>query len=429
MNRIETKIVIMITNRLAAAKDSNAKTEMIEELSENLYQRYLELTAEGMPEEEALQDAMESLGDVEELIAFLKEEESEENSYREHREKEKSHKEGGSSFFSCDLESGIEEIVNAAFSTARVAVDCARDVAKDVSEQWKERYPDGVFTGFSAKRGRKVDCTAIPPEYVHSMEICLTNGNIDISCGDEEGAYIEITGDTEEIETMLKEDGVLSISQGNTASAYYFFIRGMRRSDIAVRLPKKVWDKIHISTVNGDIHMGDHLECRELHASTTSGNLDMSGLSADNMTLRSCSGGIVGRELTGGLHGETKSGGIEIDGAYGRCELFSASGDIVYRGEGEEVNGSSTSGDVMLYLMKLPKKARSNSISGDCEVRVAPEEGFHISYRTVSGKFMTNLPFTGTLGEKNGDAVYGDGAFGEIEMSSVSGDIELCKME
>ena len=44
MNRIETKIIIMITNRLASAKDSDAKTEIIEELSENLYQRYLELT-------------------------------------------------------------------------------------------------------------------------------------------------------------------------------------------------------------------------------------------------------------------------------------------------------------------------------------------------------------------------------------------------
>lgn len=42
MNRIETKIIIMVTNRLASAKESDAKTEMIEELSENLYQRYLE---------------------------------------------------------------------------------------------------------------------------------------------------------------------------------------------------------------------------------------------------------------------------------------------------------------------------------------------------------------------------------------------------
>lgn len=70
MNRIETKIIIMITNRLASAKDSDAKTEMIEELSENLYQRYLELTEQGMPEEEAFAKAMESLGDVRNCLLF-----------------------------------------------------------------------------------------------------------------------------------------------------------------------------------------------------------------------------------------------------------------------------------------------------------------------------------------------------------------------
>lgn len=429
MNRIETKIVVMITNRLSAAKDSDAKTEMIEELSENLYQRYLELTAEGMPEEEALEEAMESLGDVEELLAFLKEEELEENPYREHRESENSRREGGSSFFKGDLESGIEEIVNAAFSTAKVAVDCAMDVAKDVSEQLKERYPDGVFQGFSTKRGRKVDCTAIPPEEVSSLEIRLTNGSISLSCADAEDAFIEITGDTEEIETMLKEDGVLSISQGNTASAAYFFMRGMRRSDIEVRLPKKVWERLNISTVNGDIYMGDELECRELNVSTTSGNLEIRRSSSEKMALRSVSGSIEGSELTGNLHGETKSGNIEIDGVYGRCELFSASGDITFKGESREVNCSSTSGAVELYLEKLPKKARGNSISGDCEVHIAAEEGFRVSYRTVSGKFMTNLPLAGTLGEKHGEAVYGDGAFGELQISSVSGNLELCGLK
>ena len=61
MYRIETMIIIMVTTRLASAKESDAKTEMIEELSENLYQRYLELTEQGTPEDAALAKAMESL--------------------------------------------------------------------------------------------------------------------------------------------------------------------------------------------------------------------------------------------------------------------------------------------------------------------------------------------------------------------------------
>ena len=71
MNRIETKIIVMVTNKLAAAKECDAKTELIEELSENLYQRYLDLTEAGVPEQEALQQAMDSLGDVKELLEYL----------------------------------------------------------------------------------------------------------------------------------------------------------------------------------------------------------------------------------------------------------------------------------------------------------------------------------------------------------------------
>ena len=53
MERIRTRIIIAVAERLSGAKDSNAKTELIEELSENLYQRYLDLAASGVSEEEA----------------------------------------------------------------------------------------------------------------------------------------------------------------------------------------------------------------------------------------------------------------------------------------------------------------------------------------------------------------------------------------
>ena len=52
MDRMKTRFIIAVTTRLAAAEDSNAKTDLIEELSDNLYQRYLDLTASGMAEEE-----------------------------------------------------------------------------------------------------------------------------------------------------------------------------------------------------------------------------------------------------------------------------------------------------------------------------------------------------------------------------------------
>ena len=71
MDRIKTRIIIAVAERLSAAKDSNAKTDLIEELSENLYHRYADLVAGGTGEEEAYQRAMEDLGDVSELLDYL----------------------------------------------------------------------------------------------------------------------------------------------------------------------------------------------------------------------------------------------------------------------------------------------------------------------------------------------------------------------
>lgn len=400
MNRIETKIVIMVTNRLAAAEDSDAKSDMIEELSENLYQRYLELTESGMPEEESLEKAMESLGDTEELLAYLREAANETEGAQDtqsFQENEFSRDEGTSSFSKDDLENGIEEIVNAALSTAR-------DVAKDVSDQLKEKYPEGVFRQFTVRKGRKVDCTAVPPESVHSLEIRLTNGNVRLKCTDEQDAFIKVEGDTEEIETMLKDDGILHISQGTTASAAYFFMRGMRRSDLVVELPERMWDYVSITTVNGDIDIENHLSCGELKASTASGDIE-------------------GRRLNGSLRAETKSGDIRLDGSCEKCELFSASGDVCFTGKSKEMNCTSTSGDISLKMENLPQRLKGNSISGNCEVKVPTESGFRISYKTISGDFKTDLPLAGGFDKRSGEAVFGDGFGGEIHLSNVSGDI------
>lgn len=51
MERIRTRFIIAVTERLASAADSTAKVELIEELSDNLYQRFQELLGSGVPEE------------------------------------------------------------------------------------------------------------------------------------------------------------------------------------------------------------------------------------------------------------------------------------------------------------------------------------------------------------------------------------------
>ena len=53
MNNTKTKFIIAISQKLSAAPDSDAKVDLIEELSENLCARYQDMVASGMPEDQA----------------------------------------------------------------------------------------------------------------------------------------------------------------------------------------------------------------------------------------------------------------------------------------------------------------------------------------------------------------------------------------
>lgn len=62
----------IVAKRLSAAPESTAKAELIEELSENLYSRYADLTASGVADQEARDRAVDALGDTDELVEYLK---------------------------------------------------------------------------------------------------------------------------------------------------------------------------------------------------------------------------------------------------------------------------------------------------------------------------------------------------------------------
>ena len=71
MDEMKVKLADAVAARLTAAPRSDAKDELIEELSDNLYRRFLDMTSAGMEEEAAFSRALEDLGDVDELLSYL----------------------------------------------------------------------------------------------------------------------------------------------------------------------------------------------------------------------------------------------------------------------------------------------------------------------------------------------------------------------
>ena len=71
MEEIKRRFIDAVSVKLAAAPQSAEKDELVEELSDNLYRRFLDMTGAGVEGEAAFTRAMEDLGDVDELLAYL----------------------------------------------------------------------------------------------------------------------------------------------------------------------------------------------------------------------------------------------------------------------------------------------------------------------------------------------------------------------
>ena len=462
MERIRTKFIIAVTQRLAAAADSTAKVELIEELSDNLYSRWQDLVNQGMDGNQAYDKAMEDLGSVEELLAYL-------DSLGPEGELPK--KEPSMRDFTSELLHGMEGIVRETVSQTKDAVDQAAEIVRNVAEKIKEKYPNGFkgkiyvhvdhdedaapeaapeqseepeaqekkeqgwsFTaGYNRERGgffcesgqktasRRVSGTVLPSKEIKAVDVQIVNGDVDIRLGDGPEDDVRLSGDVDHLEVRMSEDGVLSVRQGDTASSSFFFLRGLASADVELTLPRRYWDFLQLSTVNGDVELDEGLEAGRLSIKATSGDIRFTQVNCEQIVFKSASGDL---ELFGDcadLHADTMSGDITLHGQVDDAMVKTASGDIETDGAVARFLGKSMSGDLHVESSKQPQVMELSTKSGDCQARIPDAGPFTLRYKTVSGETDFAFPFR----YQGGAAVYGDGSGPCYSMTTVSGDLSL----
>jgi len=468
MEKIKTRFIIAVTQRLSAAADTTAKVELIEELSDNLYSRWQDLTANGADEEKAYSLALEDLGDVDELLAYL-------DSLGPEGQLPK--KDPSVRDFTNELLHGMEGIVRETVSQTRDAVDQAAEIVRGVAEKIKEKYPNGFkgkiyvhvdhdeeageapeqeaapespepreekkdqgwsFTaGYNRERGgffcetgqraasHRVTGTTLPAQDVKGVDVQLTNGDVTIHLAEDAGADVLLDGDVDHLEVRMSEDGVLSIRQGNTASSAFFFLRGLASADVELTLPRRFWDFIQVSTAHGDIEIDNGLEAGQLHMKTSSGDATLRDAACTELSFKSASGDLECGGNIGTLQAETASGDIDVSGNFGDVHAGAASGDVLISGGVQKMRCSSASGDVEVHAGILPQEMELSSKSGDCTAFLPGGQGFTLQFSTVSGGLQTDFELVGPVGARSGEAMYLDGGGRTFHISSVSGDLEL----
>lgn len=470
MDNMRTRFVIAVTGRLASAADSAAKVDLIEELSENLYSRWQDLVAQGMNENEAFNKAMEDLGNVDELLAYL-------DSLGPDGALPK--QENGGRDFAGDFFRGMEDVVRETMNQTKDAVDQAKAIFRDVEQKMKEKYPDGFkgkvyvrfdkdedtpdreagqteahesqgeataqeaeekekgwsfSVGYNKNRGgffcqnsrvRKVEGTSLPSRALKGIDVQV-NGDVDIILDDDPESDILLDGDVESLETRVSDDGVLSIRQGSTATSSFFFLRGLASADVKLTLPRRFWDFLQISTISGDVDVDMGLEVGQMSIKTASGDAQLNSLEFQELIFKSASGDLDTGDLSGrDVHAESASGDIQLTGRFDAVRVSTASGEISLEGGARELRCNTASGDAEIRTDQVPEKLDMSSKSGDCEVTMPGGEGFVLQFSTVSGELDSDFPLVGPIGKRSGEAIYLDGGGRTFRMSSVSGDLTL----
>lgn len=399
MDRIKTRLIIAVTNCLSAAPDTNARTELIEELSENLYQRYLDLTGSGMAEEAAYARALEELGDVDELLEYLR-------TLGPNGELpgEDPARPNGPSID--DIVRGAEDIVRETIYQTRDAVDQAKVIFHDVAHKLKEHYPNGFSGEFHSHRGTAMEGTTFPADELKGLDIQLINGDVKIRINPDPTADVILSGNTQRLDIRRSEDGILSVRPDKTAASTFFSVRGLVSNHVYLLLPMRHWESLLFTTVNGDVDIYDPIDTALLSVRTTSGDMDLHG-------------------VTGHVQFDSASGDADLNGSYDSVDIKTISGDVDLDGFVQTLRFTSVSGDADLRLMTPPQILEISTKSGDCDIRVPDGQGFSVNYHTVSGDLETNFSLVDSGTTRSRQAVYLDGGESTMSISSVSGDLSL----
>ena len=456
MNNAKTRFVIAISQKLSAAPDSGAKVDLIEELSENLYGRYQDMVAGGMPEDEAYAAALDKLGDVNELLAYL------DCCGEQDAGADGPSGQGGADDWFGSLSGFIRQTLDQAVNATTDAAAMVRAAAGQLRDSDGFRFNAAGGEAIRANKGDK----RVPLRTGDDEELEFSSqglrglrvsvvGDLSVCLSGDPDAPIWLRGDIDDLEAVTDPDGVLNITQEKSAGGSFFFSRGLSSASIELTIPQRHWEQLEISTTNGDvdIHDGvleadtislktvsgdmelDSLEVQRLEAETTSGDLELTDVKVQRLEVTTTSGDL---SLTNGACDEllfhSTSGDLDGSDVTAAVLVQTISGDVTLNGYIRALKADSASGDLELVSEMLPETLELSTKSGDCSVCIPDCDGFILRFSTVSGELSSDFPLTTAAGERRGrggragvaEAYYKDGGDGRVfALSSVSGDIEL----
>ena len=363
----------------AQAPDTQRNRELREEILQNTLDRFDDLVAQGVPDENAYTQAVGSIGDVESLLEPAP-------------EKKQTHWGaialgilGGALLIAL----GVGVLVSRQSMAKENWVDSVTQWAEDVGEaagDWGEQvgedlsgWIDGSYTiAYGNADQYSVGAGSIPAEGISRVEIYWQAGTVTVAQGEGEAiAFTESETEEEKYELRYLVEG----DQLTIRFAKDGIYRSLPSKDLTLTLPGALGDLV-VDTVSASV---------EIPA------LPIQGISLD-----------------------TVSGNCTVAGDPTVLEWESVSGELTFTGSAMEIQGESVSGGAAFHLTETPSRFTCDTVSGDVSLTIPGERSFEAKLNTTSGDLRCDLP-TQTVGkntlfyEANGDAA-------AFTVDTVSGD-------
>lgn len=195
---------------------------------------------------------------------------------------------------------------------------------------------------------------------------------------------------------------------------------------LRIEVPVKYTNDIKCSTISGIIST-EGLILEDLDLSTVSGNISLNKMEIDNLELSSVSGNLNLNSVDSkDANLGTTSGKTNIFEFSGKeVDSNSVSGSIDFSGQADEIDLSSTSGDLDLTLVNLQGNIDMSTVSGDVSISIGGSPDYRLTFRTVSGDFNSNADISiEKITNKNISATSGDGTH-QISVSTTSGSLNI----
>lgn len=359
MNATIEKIVNMLFNELEETEETRA---LREETLTNCQERYEDMLARGLGEDEAIHAVMESLSGMEEMLAAY----PRKADCRQSADFGDPEAEPVSAQCYDPATQPIHEIVLQT-GCADVNIEQSNDGLVHVTTDEGElnvSLKDGVLRIESAAKGPKV--------------------NVDVNL------------DAQQADDRWRLDGQ---SRGFDLSSLMGKLKNWANSlptrfgygDIEVQLPADLCPALRVSTTNGDLTVYD-LTFRSVSIATTSGDIDINEVRANGaIKLSSTSGDVSGEIDCETAEANTISGDIELDGSFAQGAFKAVSGDVTLEPDGLKLRRlavKTTSGDIHADLDGIDAAdVRCHTLSGDVRLRLAsdPSSGVKAELSSVSG--------------------------------------------